>query len=161
MKIRIITFDKNSIFNLKVDEEKKVDAVRDFYAEAAENKVAFASAERMLFLGKFICFDLLMDLMMDLLMDLMMDPKMNLLMDLMMDPKMDLMMDLIKGTYDFSSSWSACLYPSLQCHLLGIRTHDVHGGQLENTCGTFNKEAASVKIACKLFPSHSPHGTRR
>ena len=110
---------KNPISNLKVDEEKKVDAVRDFYAEAAENKVAFASAERMLFLGKLICFELLMDLM----------------------------MDLITGTYDFSSRWSACLYPSLQCHLLGIRTHDVHGGQLENTCGTFNKEAASVEIA--------------
>ena len=107
MKIRIITFDKNSIFNLKVDEEKKVDAVRDFYAEAAENKVAFASAERMLFLGKFICFHL------------------------MFDPMMDPLMDLVVNIYVFSSSWSSCLYPSLHCHLLGLRAHDVHGRQLE------------------------------
>ena len=47
-------------FNLKADEEKKVEAVRDFYAHAAENKTAFASAERMLFLGKFACPDLIM-----------------------------------------------------------------------------------------------------
>ena len=39
-----------------MDEEKKV---CDFYAEAAENKIVFASAERMLFLGKFICFHLM------------------------------------------------------------------------------------------------------
>ena len=36
-----------------MDEEKKVEAVREFYANAAENKTAFASAERMLFFGQF------------------------------------------------------------------------------------------------------------
>ena len=112
MKIRIITFDKNSIFNLKVDEEKKVDAVRDFYAEAAENKVAFASAERMLFLGKFICFDLMMNLMMGSMMDFWTS------------------MDFC----DFSPSWSSFLHPCLQRHLLGIRAHHVHGGQLTVLC---------------------------
>ena len=38
--------------NPKVDEEKKVEAVRDFYAHAAENKTALASAERMLFFAR-------------------------------------------------------------------------------------------------------------
>ena len=56
-----------------MDEEKKVEAVRDFYAHAAENKVSFASAEKMLFLGKFICFGLMVDLMMIFMMDLMID----------------------------------------------------------------------------------------
>ena len=83
-----------------MDEEKKV---CDFYAEAAENKIVFASAERMLFLGKFICFD----------------------------PMFDPLMDLVVNIYVFSSSWSSSLYPSLQCHLLGLRAHDVHGRQLE------------------------------
>ena len=46
---------KNTVSNPKVDEEKKVEAVRKFYAYAAENKTAFASAERMLFFGKFSC----------------------------------------------------------------------------------------------------------
>ena len=78
-----------------MDEEKKVEAVRDFYAHAAENRVAFASAERMLFLGKFICFGLLVDLMMNFMMELMMD----LMIDLIMDQMMDIIMDLL----DFSS----------------------------------------------------------
>ena len=74
-----------------MDEEKKVEAVRDFYAHAAENRVAFASAERMLFLGKFICFSLMVDLMMNFMMELMMD----LMIDLILDQLMDIMMDLL------------------------------------------------------------------
>ena len=35
-----------------MDEEKKVEAVREFYAHAAENKVASASSDRMLFFGQ-------------------------------------------------------------------------------------------------------------
>ena len=82
-----------------MDEEKKVDAVRDFYAEAAENKVAFASAERMLFLGKFICFDLMIDPIMDTKMDLIMDTMMDLMIDLMMDLLKDPMVDLMMNIY--------------------------------------------------------------
>ena len=78
-----------------MDEEKKVEAVRDFYAHAAENRVAFASAERMLFLGKFICFGLLVDLMMNFMMELMMGLMIGLMIDLMMDQMMDTMMDLL------------------------------------------------------------------
>ena len=40
------------LYDLEVDEEKKVEAVRDFYAQAAKNETAFSSAERMLFFGK-------------------------------------------------------------------------------------------------------------
>ena len=36
-----------------MNEEKKVEAVREFYAHAAENKAALASSERMLFFGQF------------------------------------------------------------------------------------------------------------
>ena len=39
------------LYDLEVDEEKKVEAVRDFYAQAAKNETAFSSAERMLFFG--------------------------------------------------------------------------------------------------------------
>ena len=94
MKTRILTLWKNNpVSDLKVDEEKKVEAVRDFYAHAAENRVAFASAERMLFLGKFICFGLLVDLMMNFMMELMMGLMIGLMIDLMMDQMMDTMMD--------------------------------------------------------------------
>ena len=43
-----------NIYELEVDEEKKVEAVRDFYAQAAKNETAFSSAERMLFFGKLV-----------------------------------------------------------------------------------------------------------
>ena len=86
-----------------MDEEKKVEAVRDFYAHAAENRVAFASAERMLFLGKFICFGLLVDLMMDFMMDLMMGLMIDLIMDQTIDFMMDQMMDIIMDLLDFSA----------------------------------------------------------
>ena len=42
------------LYGLEVDEEKKVEAVRDFYAQAAKNETAFSSAERMLFFGKLV-----------------------------------------------------------------------------------------------------------
>ena len=119
-----------------MDEEKKVEAVRDFYAHAAENRVAFASAERMLFLGKFICFGLLVDLMMNFMMELMMGLMIGLMIDLMMDQMMDIMMDFWTSMdfCDFSPSWSPFLHPCLQRHLLGIRAHHVHGGQLTVLC---------------------------
>ena len=77
------------LYDLEVDEEKKVEAVRDFYAQAAKNETAFSSAERMLFFGKFRCPDLM-------------------------------------AISDFSSSWCSILHPRIQCHLLGIRAHNVH-----------------------------------
>ena len=88
----------------------------------------------MLFLGKFSCFDL------------MFDP--------LMDPMMDALMDLLVNIYVFSSSWSSSLYPSLQCHLLGIRAHDVHGGQLDITLWNLY-EGSRFRGDCKLFTSHS------
>ena len=45
-------FITNSVSNPKVDEEKKVEAVRDFYEHAAENKIALASAEGLLFFAR-------------------------------------------------------------------------------------------------------------
>ena len=53
-KYMIHSFIMYHLYDLEVDEEKKVEAVRDFYAQAAKNETAFSSAERMLFFGKLV-----------------------------------------------------------------------------------------------------------